>query len=108
MTEGVRHIANHKDWVFGCPEGTWTGRLDQKAWGRARNLMLYFSDEATGQKFWFSVFSHNRYRPRDNSHDFQNDAEPGDLFTLTTRKTKTGSPDLATARKLSRAAPSPA
>ncbi len=101
MTGNFQHIDNRREWAFGCPDGTWTGRLDQKAWGHSQNLMLYFSNTETGEKFWFSVFSRNRYRPRDDSHDFQNDAEPGDLFTLTTKKTKSGNPDLTSARKLS-------
>jgi hypothetical protein len=109
MTEGYRKITNWSDWTFDCPEGTWTGRLDQKAWGKSSNMLLYFSDQATGRKYWFSVFSRNRYRPRDNGHDFMNDAQPGDVFELTTQKTKkTGNPDLVSARRITPAVPTSA
>jgi hypothetical protein len=104
MAVGHRKITNWNDWTFDCPEGTWTGGLDQKAWGKSSNLILYFSDQATGRQYWFSVFHRNGYRPRDNGHDFKNDAEPGDVFELTTRKTKKmGNPDLVSARKISSA-----
>ncbi len=46
------------------------------------------------------MFSGSRYKPRDGSHDFKNDAAPGDLFELTTKKTKNGNPDLKSARKI--------
>lgn len=46
------------------------------------------------------MFSSSHYKPRDGSHDFRNDAEPGELFALTTKKTKKGNPDLTSARKM--------
>jgi hypothetical protein len=101
MTLGYQHIGNRDAWVFDCPEGTWTARLDQMAWGKSQNLILYFTDEATSERYWFSVFHRNGYKPRDNGHDFKRDAQPGDLFELTTKKTKGGNPDLKSARKLS-------
>jgi hypothetical protein len=76
MTEAYRHIANADEYEFGCPEGTWTARLDQKAWGKSINLLLYFTDATTGRKYWFSVFrnpSTKAYTTRDNSHDFNHD-----------------------------------
>jgi hypothetical protein len=105
MTEGYRKITNWNDWTFDCPEGTWTGRLDQKAWGKSQNLILYFSDVATGKQYWFSVFNRNGYRAREGGESFKTDAEPGDVFELMTNKTKSGNPDLKSARKL---APAPA
>ncbi|HWO44560.1 MAG TPA: hypothetical protein VNO87_03070, partial [Methylomirabilota bacterium] len=45
-------------------------------------------------KYRLSVFSNTQYKPRDGSHDFRNDAEPGDVFELTIKKTKSGNPDL--------------
>jgi hypothetical protein len=103
MTKGYRHLTNKEDWSFGCPDGSWRGRLDQKAWGDRGNLMLFFSDETTGEKYWFSVFWTNRYHPKDGGHDFKNDAESGDVFELETEKTKSGSPKLLSARKISSA-----
>jgi hypothetical protein len=95
-----QELANWNDYAFDCPEGTWTARLEQKAWGKSANLILCFADVTTGQKYRLSVFSSTRYKPRDGSHDFRNDAEAGELFALTTKKTKTGNPDLKSARKI--------
>jgi hypothetical protein len=97
---GHKQISHWNDYAFGCPEGTWTAKLEQKAWGKSANLILCFADTATGSKYRLSVFSRNRYKPRDDSHDFRHDAEPGDLFELTTKKTKNGNPDLKSARKI--------
>jgi len=52
MTVCDEHMADRDAWEIGCPEGTWTGRLDQKAWGKSQNLTRYFSDEATGGRYW--------------------------------------------------------
>jgi hypothetical protein len=95
-----KQLKNWNDYAFDCPEGTWTAKLEQKAWGKSSNLILCFADAATGKQYRLSVFSSTRYKPRDGSHDFRNDAEPGDLFELTTTKTKSGNPDLKSARKI--------
>lgn len=100
MKYGYRKITRWNDWTVVCPEGTWIGRLDQKVWGKSSNLILHFSEQATGQKIELSVFSRNRYRPGDNGHDFMNDAKPGDTFEITTKRTKSGNPDLISARKM--------
>jgi hypothetical protein len=97
---GHKEITNWNEYAFDCPEGTWTATLEQKAWGKSSNLILCFADIATGSKYRLSVFSGTRYSPRDGSHDFRNDAEPGELFELTTKKTKAGNPDLRSARKI--------
>jgi hypothetical protein len=103
MTKRYRKLVNWQDWSFGCPEGEWRGRLDHKAWGDSSNLMLFFSEEITGEKYWFSVFHTYQYRPRDGGHDFKNDAESGDMFELKTKKTKSGNPNLLSARKIATA-----
>jgi len=100
VIEGYQHFADHAQYKLDCPEGTWTARLDHKAWGKSQNLILYVANQATGAKYWLSVFSRDDYKPRDESHDFRNDAEPGDLFELTTNKTKGGFPNLKSARKI--------
>ena len=97
---GHKQIANWNEYAFDCPEGTWTATLEQKAWGKSANLILCFADIATGSKYRLSVFSNSQYKPRDGSHDFRNDAEPGDIFELTTKKTKSGNPDFKSARKI--------
>lgn len=87
-------------WQFGCPEGTWTGRLDKKAWGKGSNLILYFTAEATGAQYWFSVWHLDGYTPRKGGVNFKHEAEPGEVFELTTAKTKGGTPNLISARKI--------
>jgi hypothetical protein len=108
MTVGYQHISNFGAWAFDCPDGTWTARLDQKAWGKSTNLMLFFTDTATDARYWFSVWHSSGYGPRKGGHDFKRDAEAGDLFELTTKHTKGGNPELTTARKLTPADHAPA
>jgi hypothetical protein len=100
VIEGYQHFADRLQYEFDCPEGTWTARLDHKAWGKSQNLILYVTDTVTGAKKWLSVFESNGYRSRDESHDFRNDAEPGDVFEFTTNNTKGGYPNLKSARKI--------
>jgi hypothetical protein len=100
MILGHQHISNWNDYEFDCPEGKWMGRLEQLAWGKSTNLILYFADTATDRRYRLSVFAGSQYKPRDGSHDFRHDAQPGDLFELTTKKTKNGNPDLTSARKI--------
>jgi hypothetical protein len=99
MIVGYKHLANRDAWEFGCTEGTWTGRLDDKARDKSQNLILYFADEATGGQYWFSAFNRNGYRARVGGDSFRN-AATGDVFELTTKKTKKGNPDLRSAHKI--------
>jgi hypothetical protein len=101
MTENYRALANWDDYEHGCPEGSWSGRLEQKAWGKSKNLILYFSEVATGRKYWFSVFHANGYKARDDGQNFRKEAEAGEVFELTTGKTVSGKPVLLSARKIS-------
>jgi hypothetical protein len=98
--QGVDHFPGHALYEMGAPEGTWTARLDRKAWGKSTNLILYFTDQATGGKHWISVWHLNKYNPRKGGLNFKSDAEPGELFELTTKTTKNGNTNLLTARKL--------
>ncbi|HXM42497.1 MAG TPA: hypothetical protein VN924_14685 [Bryobacteraceae bacterium] len=65
-----------------CPEGKWTAQLDNKAWikDRTQNLILYFSEVGTGQKYWFSVFWPNGYSADDKGLSFKDDVQPGDVL----------------------------
>jgi hypothetical protein len=101
MTESYRDIPNSDAYELDCPDGTWTARLDAKAWGKSANLILYFSETETGRKYWLSVFFDNGYKARDGGHDFRHDANPGDVFELTTEKTRGGKPKLQAARRIS-------
>src|SRR5262245_14168340 len=100
MILGYRHFTQASDYEFGCPDGAWTGRLDHKAWGKTRSMILYFSHTETGSKYWFSLFFESGYRPRDGGFDFKNDGHPGDVFLVTTGHTKTGNPVFQSAQRI--------
>lgn len=102
MPQSFRTVENWADYAFGCPEGKWTARLDNTSWGRGKvgNLILYFSEIGTDNKYWFSVFWGNGYCADDEGLSFP-DVEPGTALELTTAKTKTGKPRLLAAAKVS-------
>lgn len=83
---------NGNTYQLGCPEGSWNGRLDHKAWGRHCNLSLLFTDLDSGARYCFSVFANDRYRPRESGPDFNKEAEIGQCFALTTGLTQRGTP----------------
>ena len=84
---------------LGCPDGEWVGRLDDKQWGQNMNLILYFTDEGSGNRHWFSVFSHNDYRARDGQVSFR-DEEAGSRYKMNTRINEKGKPVFLGATKL--------
>jgi hypothetical protein len=106
MIKGLGHFLDACQYEYGCPDGTWTGRLDERAWGKSANLILYFSDIESGQKYWLSVFWGDGYKSN-NGQNFRNDAQSDDLFELTTGKTKTGKPKLVSAVKIQASASVP-
>lgn len=87
-------------YTFGCPEGSWPGRLDLKEWGRNGNLQLYFTHLETDERYVFGVFFNNLYRPRKSGPNFHDDVEEGECFMLETALTRTGKPKLVTATPL--------
>jgi hypothetical protein len=83
-----------------APDGLWTGRLDYLAWGRASNLLCYFTDEATGLKHRLSVFSRQSYKPYQGGPTFDEEA-PGGRFEITTENgQKSDLPKFLSARTL--------
>ena len=84
---------------FSCPEGEWIGRLDVKQWGKNKNLTLYFTDEDTGERYWFSVFWREAYRARDGQIAFR-DEEPGTRYKMLTRTNPEGKPVFLGATRL--------
>jgi hypothetical protein len=89
------------NYTFGCPDGTWTGRLDHKEWGKSKNLRLFFTDLATGERYTFGVFHGEKYTPKGGGPNFHTEVEPGACFTLTTGHTRTGGPKLVSAKPAS-------
>lgn len=78
------------DYTFECPEGVWRARLDAKAWGKGRTILLYFSETGTGRKYCVCVFDATYYAPADRSINFRCTGQPGQTFELATAKTRTG------------------
>jgi hypothetical protein len=100
--EGYKYIDNRREYTFACPEGVWKAHLDAKAWGKQRNLLLYFSEMESGRKYVTSVFLTGAlpYQPEKGGVNFKSEAEPGDYFELETAQTRTGRIKLVSARKL--------
>jgi hypothetical protein len=76
-------------YTFECPEGVWRGRLDAKAWGKGRTILLYFSETGTGKQYCVCVFDATHYAAEDRGINFRLNGRPGQAFELTTAKTRT-------------------
>jgi hypothetical protein len=97
MIAGCRYFEDKGNYKFGCPEGTWHGRLDHRCWGKSANLLLYFTNMDTQEKYWFSVYFNTDYTPRKGGPSFKTSVQEGDVFTLTTSVTAGGNPCLIAA-----------
>jgi hypothetical protein len=98
---GYKYLSSARyDYRFECPVGVWTARLDMKAWGKKRNLLLYFSERGTDAPYAISVFWTTGYSGEHGAVNFKSDAEPGEMFQLETAKTRTGTIKLVRAIKL--------
>lgn len=105
MRQDIKGLNNHpqpdklKEYVMDAPEGTWTGRLDDQAWGKSQNLFVFFTEAASGKKYRLSVFHNKAYKPSKEGPAF--DEEPvGGTFEISTAKSKSGLPSLISARKI--------
>lgn len=79
-----------------APSGVWTGRLDDRAWGKSANLFCYFTDIVSADSYRLSVFFDKEYRPANGGPAM--DQEPlGRVFRITTRQGKKGFSRLVTA-----------
>jgi hypothetical protein len=78
------------EFPFGCPEGIWRARLVAKAWGKRRNILLYFRELGTDKGYCISVFDETHHSPEDRAIDFRFAGSAGELFELETGKTRTG------------------
>ena len=66
-----------------APSGTWIGRLDYVFWGKAHNLLCFFTEEENGGKYRLSTFWNNAFRPQKNGPAFN--TEPlGNRYLITT------------------------
>jgi hypothetical protein len=78
------------DYTFECPVGVWRARLDAKAWGKGRTILLYFSETGTGRKYCVCVFKATYFAAADLGINFRIMGRPGQTFEITTAKTRTG------------------
>jgi hypothetical protein len=78
------------DYTFECPVGVWRARLDAKAWGKGRTILLYFCEASTGKKYCVCVFHATYYAAADRGINFRGTGLPGQVFELKTAKTRTG------------------
>jgi hypothetical protein len=88
-----------KDYGMDTPEGQWTGRLDELAWGQSSNLFCFFTDTASGKKYRLSVFNEKGYMPSKGGPAFDQELLGG-IFEITTGKSKKGLPTFLTAKKV--------
>ena len=87
------------EYAMDAPAGPWIGRLDHVAWGKARNLLCHFTDEATGRKHRLSTFWNLAYMPYQGGPAF-NEEEPGGRYEIRTSLSKNGMAKFDSARKL--------
>lgn len=86
------------EFPFDCPVGVWRARLVMKAWGKARNLLLYFRELGTNKGHCIAVFHGTFYAPSDYGINFRQTGECGQVFELETGKTSTGRTKFLSAR----------
>lgn len=83
------------DYKFELPEGPWRARLVAKSWGKSVNLMCYFEDVETLEKYKISAFRSRKasgYRANDEGIDFSQAGIEGCVYDLVTGKNKRGNP----------------
>lgn len=96
---GHRHV-DRSGYQWGAPAGSWTARLEEKAWGKRSNLMLFLCDLSTGQRWWLSVWYQNSYCDQARITNFR-DFPRGTVLELQTGISKSGGPVLEAARIVS-------
>src|SRR4051812_47846304 len=85
---------------FSHPEGSWIGRLEDKAYGSEVNVTLLITDIAANKKYWLPVSLPSHNKLSNSEFDFKNDAQPGDIFVLITEKDDGGNTILLSARRI--------
>lgn len=94
MRGTIYGLLNHPSDLLGAyrtdaPQGTWTARFDDRAWGKSANLFCYFTELESGERYRLSVFFDKAYRPADGGPAM--DEEPlGRVFRITTGQSKKG------------------
>jgi len=106
MREHIYGLLDHPSDQLGtyrtdAPDGGWTGRLDDRAWGKSANLFCYFTDTVSGEGYRLSVFFDKEYRPA-NGGPAMDLERLGRVFRITTRQGKKGLSRFVTAEPLIR------
>jgi len=89
----------HETYSFNPPEGILTGTLDDRAWGKSWNLLCYFTEASSNEKYCLSFHGTKGYKPDDKSIAFDEE-EIGTLYELTIRKSPSGWISVQTAKRL--------
>lgn len=94
MRDQIYGLPDHPSEELGAyrtdaPEGVWTGRLDDRAWGKSANLFCYFTAIDTGERYRLSVFFDKEYRPASGGPAIDQ-ALPGQVFRITTGLSRNG------------------
>jgi hypothetical protein len=87
-----------KEYPFECPDGIWRARLVAKAWGKGKNILLYFRKLDTNKGHCIAVFHSTFFAPIERAINFRQTGEPGEVFELETGKTRTGRTRFLSAR----------
>lgn len=93
------NIAVLNTYTDDLPEGSWEGRLDDRAWGKSTNLFCYFTNLQTGQKHRLSVFQRSQYKPYKHGPSFRA-AGIGEAYRIETAMSKNGFPKFVSATKI--------
>lgn len=86
------------EFPFDCPVGVWRARLVTMAWGKRRNILLYFRQLETDNGCCISVFNETYHSAEDRAFDFRYMGKTGQVFELETAKTRTGRTRFISAR----------
>lgn len=76
------------------PIGQWKGKLIAKCWGNGLNIICFFEDVTTGNKYQLSAWRHeeNTYYPKDDGIDFSQREMEGQIFLIETQLSSKGRP----------------
>jgi len=83
------------------PVGEWKGKLIVKAWGKSVNVICFFEDIDSGEKYWLSAFrTQGGYTPQDKKIDFSEAGIDGRVYLLETGLNSKGRPAWLRAEEL--------
>jgi hypothetical protein len=89
-----RELGLLTEYAYMPPIGQWEGKLIAKCWGNGMNIICFFEDVSTGEKYQLSAWRHqeNVYRPKDDGIDFSQTGMEGQIFLIETKVSSKGKP----------------